>query len=175
VRRALIAVGLVAIVGVIVYWFGVRGNSTAPAEAQAPRVVAQIGSGKQVILVGSDGHLLGSATGKRANQPVLPLKKRPPGDHVRGHVLEEVRILAATPKALRPFVASVKWGKTGIDVQLTSGIAIRFGDQSEADRKWAAAAAMLADPSVTRLSYVDVHAPTRPDVYGEEHELPPVN
>ena len=174
-KRALIAVGLIAIVAVIVYWFGLRGNSPTSAEAQAPRVVAQIGSGKQVILVGSNGHLLGPATGKRANQPVLPLKKRPPGDHVRGRVLEEVRILAATPKALRPYVASTKWGKTGIDVALTSGIEIRFGDQSEANRKWAAAAAMLADPSVTLLSYVDVHAPTRPSVKGEEHELPTVN
>jgi cell division septal protein FtsQ len=177
-RRALIAVGLVAIVAVLVYWFGLRSNSTAPAEAQAPRVVAQIGSGKRVVLVGSDGHLLGSATGKRANQPVLPLKKRPPGNHVRGRVLEEVRILAATPKALRPYIASVAWGKTGIDVELTSGIEIRFGDQSEANRKWASAATVLADPSVTMLSYVDVHAPTRPSVKtiaGKEHELPPVN
>lgn len=174
-RRALFVVGLLGIVAVLVYWFGLRSNSTTTAEAQAPRVVAQIGSGKRVILVGSDGHLLGSATGKRANQPVLPLKKRPPGSHVRGHVLEEVRILAATPKALRPYVGSVAWGKTGIDVALTSGIEIRFGDQSEANRKWAAAAAMLADPSVTLLSYVDVHAPTRPTTRGTEHELPPVN
>jgi cell division septal protein FtsQ len=175
VRRALIAVGLVGIVAVLVYWFGLRGNSTTSAEAQAPRVVAQIGSGKQVVLVGSNGELLGSASGKKANQPVLPLKKRPPGDRVRGHVLEEVRLLAAAPKPLRPYVASVAWGKTGADVTLTSGIEIRFGDQSEANAKWAAAAAVLADPSVTLLSYVDVHSPTRPSYQGEEHELPPVN
>ena len=95
---------------------------------------------------------------------MLPLKKLPPGKRVRGHVLEEVRILAAAPKALRPYIAATNWGKTGADVEFTSGIVVRFGDQSEAVRKWKSAAAVLADPSVTLLSYVDVHAPTRPEV-----------
>ncbi len=57
----------------------------------------------------------------------------------------------------------------------TSGIEIRFGDDREATRKWKAAAAMLADPSVTLLSYVDVTAPTRPSTGGEGHELPPAS
>ena len=43
---------------------------------------------------------------------MLPLKKIPPGKRVRGHVLEEVRILAAAPNALRPYIAATKWGKT---------------------------------------------------------------
>jgi cell division septal protein FtsQ len=172
-----IALGLVAlaVVGVAVYWFALRGSSTTDAEAQQVRVVAQIGNGKRVVLVTDDGELFGSATGAKADQPVLPLKKLPPGKRVRGHVLEEVRILAAAPKALRPYIAATKWAKTGAEVELTSGIFIRFGDQSEAARKWEAAAAVLADPSVTLLSYVDVHAPTRPEVGGEGHELPPPN
>ena len=174
-RRALLALLALAIVAVAVYWFGLRGSSTPEADAQQVRVVAQIGNGKRVVLVSDDGTLLGSATGKKADQPVLPLKKMPPGKRVRGHVLEEVRILAAAPEALRPYISATKWGETGAEAELNSGIFIRFGDQSEAVRKWKSAAAVLADPSVTLLSYVDVHAPTRPDVGGEGHELPPPN
>lgn len=175
VKRIGLALAVLAVVAVAVYWFALRGPSTPDADAQSVRVVAQIGNGKRVVLVSDDGTLLGSATGKKASQPVLPLKKVPPGKHVRGHVLEEVRILAAAPKPLRPYIAATSWGKTGAEVELTSGILIRFGDQSEAVRKWKSAAAVLADPSVTLLSYVDVHAPTRPEVGPGEHELPPPN
>jgi cell division septal protein FtsQ len=175
IRPIVLTVVALAVVGVAVYWFALRGSSTPDAEAQQVRVVAQIGNGKRVVLVTGDGKLFGMATGKKADQPVLPLKKLPPGKRVRGHILEEVRILAAAPKPLRPYIAATKWGKTGAEVELTSGILIRFGDQSEAVRKWKSAAAVLADPSVTLLSYVDVHAPTRPEVGPGEHELPPPN
>jgi cell division septal protein FtsQ len=175
IRPIALTVVALAVVAVAVYWFGLRGSSTPEADAQQVRVVAQIGNGKRVVLVSDDGTLLGSATGAKADQPVLPLKKLPPGKRVRGHVLEEVRILAAAPKPLRPYIAATKWGKTGAEVEFTSGIFVRFGDQSEAVRKWKSAAAVLADPSVTLLSYVDVHAPTRPEVGPGEHELPPPN
>lgn len=175
IRPIALSLVALAVVAVAVYWFGLRGSSTPEADARQVRVVAQIGNGKRVVLVSDDGTLLGSATGKKADQPVLPLKKLPPGKRVRGHVLEEVRLLAAAPKPLRPYIAATKWGKSGAEVELTSGIFIRFGDQSEAVRKWESAAALLADPSVTLLSYVDVHAPTRPEVGPGEIELPPPN
>jgi cell division septal protein FtsQ len=174
VRRIGLALVAVAIVAVAVYWFALRDSSTTTASAEPTRVVAQIGEGKRVILVASDGRLMGAASGKAKDQlPVLPLKKRPKGDRVKGHVLEEVAILAAAPAALRHYLAGTNYGKTGVDVETTSGIEIRFGDDRGAGKKWKAAAAMLADPSVTLLSYVDVHAPNRPTVGGKEHELPP--
>ena len=173
-RRALIALCVLAVIGGAVYIFALRGSSTTPAQAQPTRAVAQIGEGKRVLLVGADGELLGGSTTKgKTALPVLPMKQPPPGNRVRGHVLEEVRIVAAAPQALRPYLAKAQLGKSGIDVVLDSGIEIRFGDQSEAPRKWKAAATVLADPSVTLLSYVDVHAPTRPSVGGEGVELPP--
>jgi hypothetical protein len=173
VRRVALGLVGVAILAVAVSWFALRGSSTPTAEAKPARPVAQIGNGKKVVVVGSDGHLLGAYSTKKASLPVLPLKKRPTGDQVRGHVLEEVRVLAAAPKPLRRYVAATKYGESGIAVERESGIEIRFGDQSEAARKWKAAAAVLADPSVTLLSYVDVQAPTRPSKGGEAHELPP--
>jgi cell division septal protein FtsQ len=172
-RRVALVLAVLAIVAVAVYWFALRGSSTPTAEAKPPRVVAQIGEGKRVIVVGDDGKLLGAKSTKNGHLPVLPVKKPPAGDHVKGHVLEEVHVIAAAPKALRAYVARTGFGETGVDVELTSGIEIRFGDDHEAGRKWKAAAAVLADPSVTLLSYVDVHSPTHPSVGGEEHELPP--
>jgi hypothetical protein len=195
VKRIGLALVAVAVVAVAVYWFALRDSSTTTAKAEPVRAVAQIGEGKRVILVGSDGRLLGSTSGESEAKskgpgkskdagkaeghsdqlPVLPLKERPKGDRVKGHVLEQVHVIAAAPKALRHYIAATNYGKTGVDVEFTSGIEIRFGEDRGAEKKWKAAAAVLADPSVTMLSYVDVHAPTRPTVYGEEHELPPAS
>jgi hypothetical protein len=171
-----LAVLVLAVAAVAVYWFALRGSSTTTAKAEPVRPVAQIGEGKRVLVVAGDGRIVGTASGKSKEQlPVLPLKERPRGDRVRGHVREQVDILAAAPQALRRYVARTSYGKTGVDVEFTSGIEIRFGDDRGAERKWKAAAALLADPSVTLLSYVDVHAPTRPTVGGEGHELPPAS
>lgn len=178
-RKIALAVIVLAVVGVAVYWFALRDSSTTTATAAPVRAVAQIGEGKQVLVVGSDGRLLGTASEKKGQKkdqlPVLPLKERPKGDRVKGHVLEQVHVIAAAPKALRPYILRTEYGKTGVDVEFNSGIQIRFGDDDGAQKKWKAAAAVLADPSVTMLSYVDVHAPTRPTVFGEEHELPPAS
>lgn len=172
-RRVALAIVVVAITAVAVYWFALRDSRAPTASTEPSRPVAQIGEGKQVLIVAADGKVIGSAAGKSSNLPVLPLKGRPKGDRVRGHVREQVKVLAAAPKAIRRFVVSTSYGKTGVDVETSSGIEIRFGDDRGAEKKWKAAAAVLADPSVTVLSYVDVHAPTRPTVGGEKHELPP--
>jgi cell division septal protein FtsQ len=173
-KRIALALVAVAIVGVAVYWFALRDSSTTTASAEPNRAVAQIGEGKRVIVVGADGRVLGSTSAKSKQKlPVLSAKEAPKGDRVKGHVREEVLILAAAPKPLRRYIAAADYGKTGVDVEFISGIEIRFGDSRQAEKKWKAAAAVLADPSVTKLSYVDVHAPTRPALKGEEHELPP--
>src|ERR1700742_3992288 len=69
---------------------------------------------------------------------VLALKKRPQGDRVKGHVLEEVHVIAAAPAAIRRYVAAAKYGKTGVALETTTGIELRFGDDREAARKWEA-------------------------------------
>jgi hypothetical protein len=74
---------------------------------------------------------------------------------------------------LRPYVESTYYGESGVDVNLTSGIELRFGNATQAVRKWKAAAAVLADSSITTLDYVDLHAPSRPSVGGSGHTLPP--
>jgi cell division septal protein FtsQ len=173
VRRVALALVVVAIAAVAVYWFALRDSATPTASTESSRPVAQIGEGKQVLIVAADGKVIGTASGKSSHLPVLPLKERPKGDRVRGHVREQVNVLAAAPRAFRRSLARVEYGEAGVDVEFTSGIEIRFGDDRGVRKKWKAAAAVLADPSVTVLSYVDVHAPTRPTVGGEKHELPP--
>lgn len=186
VRRALLLLVVAAIAAGGIYWFALRGSSTPAAEAKAPTPVAQIGEGKTVIMVGDDGRILGTRTtdantnkeggGKQQKHlVVLALKQRPKGDRVKGHVLEEVHLIAAAPAAIRRYIAGAKYGETGVILTTTTGIEIRFGDDREATRKWEAAAGVLADPSVTLLSYVDVTAPTHPAVGGEDHELPAHN
>jgi hypothetical protein len=184
VRRALLAVAVVAIAALAVYWFALRDSSTTTAEAKPTTPVAQIGEGKTVIMVGDDGRILGTRTadsnkkggGKQQKHLVLlPVKQKPKGDRVKGHVLEEVHVIAAAPAAIRRYIAGAKYEETGVALETTTGIEIRFGDDREASRKWEAAAEVLADPSVTLLSYVDVTAPTHPVVGGEDHELPPAN
>jgi hypothetical protein len=189
VRRVLLILIVVVIAaGAGVYWFAMRGSSTPTAEAKAPTPVAQIGEGKTVIVVGDDGRLLGTRTAADSNDSnqkgggkqqkhlvLLPLKQRPKGDRVKGHVLEEVHLIAAAPPAIRRYIADARYGETGVILTTTTGIEVRFGDDREAMRKWEAAAAILADPSVTLLSYVDVTAPTHPAVGGEDHELPAGN
>ncbi|HTT95957.1 MAG TPA: cell division protein FtsQ/DivIB [Solirubrobacterales bacterium] len=183
-KRALILLAVAALAAVGVYWFALRGSATPTAEARPTTPVAQIGEGKTVILVGDDGRILGTRTtdankqgGGRAQRHlvVLPLTKRPKGDRVKGHVLEEVHVIAATPAAIRRYIASAKYGETGVALETDTGIEIRFGDDREATRKWEAAAQVLADPSVTLLSYVDVTAPSHPAIGGEGHELPARN
>ena len=83
-------------------------------------------------------------------------------------------MLGATPAALRPYVEGSYFGESGVDVNLTSGIELRFGNATQAARKWQAAAAVLADPAVTALDYVDLHAPGRPAIGGSGHTLPPL-
>lgn len=185
-RKVLLLLVVAAIAAGGIYWFALRSSSTPTAEAKPTTPVAQIGEGKTVIMVGDDGRILGTRTTgadskkkggakRQRHLVVLALKQRPKGDRVKGHVLEEVHLIAAAPPAIRRYIAAAKYGETGVVLETTTGIEIRFGDDREATRKWEAAAEVLADPSVTLLSYVDVTAPTHPAVGGEDHELPAAN
>ncbi|HET9677948.1 MAG TPA: hypothetical protein VFP21_10645 [Solirubrobacterales bacterium] len=173
--RARVAVGAVVLVfvAIAVYWFALR-QETAEPTVLVPQLAATIGEGEEAIGVASDGALVGwLPLPEEPPLPRLPLSEPPKGGRVKGSVLEQVRVLAAVPDPLRPYVESSYYGESGVDVNLTTGIELRFGDASQATRKWQDAAAVLADPSVTALDYVDLHAPGHPSYGGSEHELPP--
>lgn len=172
--RRLIAALLVALVAAVgVYWFGVRVGTAEP-RVQVPKLAAAIGEGSEAVGVAGNGTVVRwLPLPEDPPLPQLPLDEVPEGGRLRGPALEQVRVLAAVPDALRPYVEGSFFGESGVDVNLTTGIELRFGDAGQARRKWRAAAAVLADPEVTALDYVDLHAPARPAYEGSEHELPP--
>lgn len=158
---------------VAVYWFGFRQASVEPT-VQVPRLAAAIGEGEDAVgIAGNGAAVRWLPPPEDPPLPRLPLDEVPKGGRVRGPALEQVRVLAAAPDQLRPYVESSYFGESGVDVTLTTGVELRFGDASQARRKWRAAAAVLADPSVTALDYVDLHAPNRPSYDGSEYEFPP--
>ncbi|MGN6215670.1 MAG: cell division protein FtsQ/DivIB [Solirubrobacterales bacterium] len=174
--RVRLAAGVlvVLLVVVAVYWFAFRQETAAPT-VLVPQLAAQIGSGKGAVGVSADGAIVRwLPLPEEPPLPKLSLEEPPKGGRVKGPALEQVRVLAAVPDELRPYVEGSKFGQSGVDVNLTTGIELRFGDATQASRKWRAAAAILADPSITALDYVDLAAPRHPSYGGTEHELPAV-
>ncbi len=171
-RRLLAAAAIMLVAAIAIWWLAIR-DKTVAATIQVPRLAAQIGDGEDAVPVSSDGAVIRwGYRPEHLHLPALPLSKPPKSGQLHGPALEQAEVLGAVPPALRRFVASSRYGESGVDVELTSGIELRFGDSSQAVRKWEAAAAVLADRSVITLSYVDLHAPSRPAVGGEGHSLP---
>jgi hypothetical protein len=178
VKRALAALVVVIVLAVAVYWFFLRSDdSTEPAPtATPPHPVARIGEGSKAVAVDQRGNVAPKLKlPKKPKLPLLPLKAPPKGGRVKGPVLEEVEVLDAAPPALSPYLVATSFDEKegGVTVETTAGIELRFGDAAAAKKKWAAAAAILADRTITALDYVDLQAPSKPAFGGEGHELPP--
>lgn len=151
------------------------GDKTVAVHLVSSRPVAMIGSGEDAVAVADDGTVLAwFPVPKDSDLPQLPLGSAPKGPRVQGPVLEQVRVLAATPPALRPYIEGSYFGETGVEIELVSGIELLFGHSVDASRKWRAAAAVLADPTITALDSVDLSAPGRASVSGSGHTLPPL-
>jgi cell division septal protein FtsQ len=174
VRRWLAAIALVVVALLAAYFLLIRDTVVTPT-VHSPQLTATIGSGEDAVGVSSSGQVVRFLpVPDEPPLPQLPLSEVPKGGRLKGPVLEQAKILGAAPAALRPYLARSYLGESGIDIELTSGIELGFGDASLTDRKWKAAAATLADPSITALDYVDLHAPTHPAVSGSGHTLPTV-
>lgn len=173
-RKRLWLGGAVALLLVALLYVFIGRDSTLEPRLVSSQPVAAIGSGNGAVAVAEDGTVLAwFPPGEDVRLPELPISSAPKGDRVQGSVLEQVHVLAAAPAALRPYVAATRFGESGVEVELTSGIELRFGNSVDAKRKWRAAATVLADPEITALDYVDLRAPGRPAAYGSGHELPP--
>ena len=150
------------------------GNSLVEPHLAASQPTAVIGSGSEAVAVAADGTLLRwYPVPETTSLPRLPLSEAPESGRLRGPALQQARVLGAAPPALRRYVERTYYGESGVDVVLDGGIELRFGDDTQAARKWKAAAAVLADPELEAVDYVDLHAPGRPATYGSGHSLPP--
>ncbi len=173
-RRVGVIALAVVLVAAALYLLVLRDKTVSPT-VTVPRPVAAIGVGSGAVGVDSSGRVLSTMPAPEdGSLPLLPATEPPKSGRVAGPLLQQVRILAAAPAALRPYLANTSYGEQGVSVELGSGIEIRFGDATEAERKWRAAAAVLADPTTEAVDYIDVQAPQRPAVYGSGHVLPPV-
>jgi hypothetical protein len=165
---------ILLVIAVAFVWQRFFGDDVVLGTVRVPAPVATIGSGADAVGVAAGGEVVAWwPLEEGAALPELPLNEAPQGNRLRGPALEQVRVLAAAPPALRPYLASSRYGESGVDVETTAGIELRFGDASQASRKWKAVAAVLADPEIEALDYVDVHAPARPAIGGSGHTLPP--
>jgi cell division protein FtsQ len=130
-----------------------------------PRLVVR-GGGREVP-VGSDGTLLAGVAVPDEDLPVLELDQVPAAGTLGGEPLEQALIVGAAPEPLLPLIEEVDHSSDyGVEVTLRGDIPVRFGSSAGAAQKWAAAAAVLADPKLDTLSYVDVRVPERPAAGG---------
>jgi hypothetical protein len=170
--RVIVAIAVVLVAVAAAYWFGIRAGSAEP-QVMVPKLAAMIGEGDEAAGVAGDGAVVRWLPLPEDPQlPQLPLEEAPKGGRVKGTALEQVQVLAAVPDALRPYLARSYFGENGVAVELTTGIEIYFGDAGQVRQKWRAAAAILADPEVTALDYVNVISPKRATYEGSGHELP---
>jgi len=170
-RRLLLLVAIVVAAGAV-YMFALR-DTIVEAGVVVPDATAVIGMGAEAVGVGPDGGILDwQPAPEDGALPELPLAAAPKRPRLAGPMLQQARVLGAAPAALRPYLAASFYGESGVDVELRSGIELHFGDASRLPAKWNAAAAVLADPSITALDYVDLQVPGHPAVGGSSHALP---
>jgi cell division septal protein FtsQ len=134
---------------------------TIDVESRTPAGWVDAGGG---TLLAADGTVL--ATGAEQPDGIPEIAGGDPGgDRAGGEELAAARVLGAVPGPLQEQVvkASVDDGH-GVVAELNGGIELRFGSPGNADQKWEAAAAVLADPKLTSATYIDLSVPSRPVV-----------
>ena len=172
-RRLVAALAIVAALAAG-YWFLLRSEKVEPT-LRASEPTSAIGAGSDAVSVSADGRILSWLPAPdEGTLPGLPLAEPPSSGRLAGTLLQQARVLGAAPAELRPYIESSFYGDNGVSVVLAAGVELRFGDASRAAAKWRAAAAVLADPSVNTLDYIDLQVPGRPSIGGSGHTLPAV-
>jgi cell division septal protein FtsQ len=126
------------------------------------------GEDEGALLIASDGTVLGSAGDRIGLLPLIGDGDPPQDGKLNGIALDQAIVLGAAPTELKTYVE--RSGKTpdGVEVTLSNGLVLLFGDPGRASEKWNAAATVIADPDLTDAGYVDLTVPMRPAVGGGE-------
>lgn len=122
------------------------------------------GEGADALLIASDGTVLGSAGDQVDSLPAITEGDPPDGRRLEGVALEQAVVLGAAPPELRSYVDSGEITGKGVEVTLSNGLVLLFGEAVQAARKWRAAATVIADPELSDVGYVDLSVPRRPAV-----------
>lgn len=147
-----------------------------------PVAVLRTGTGKDVP-VGADGLLL---TGLDAPPRIAAMRVDAlPRDFRLSdpRLVGAVEVIAQAPRSLADQVLQITPSSArGIELALRSGPRLVFGSAEDANIKWTAATAALADPAIQGATYIDVTVPDRAvagglgaDSEGDERpgEVPP--
>jgi cell division protein FtsQ len=128
-----------------------------------PALLASDGSHQ--MPVAADGSLLPGVDVGGRDLPVVNVGSLPASGRLGGEGLEEALVAGAAPVPLRALIARMSYSPDyGVVATMHGGIDLRFGTHRQAGPKWEAVAAILADPKLTSLSYVNVRVPGRPAV-----------
>jgi cell division protein FtsQ len=129
--------------------------------------VGAVAAGDQRVPVAADGTVM--RTTPSAGLPEIAAKGLPGGARATDpRVRRAIAVLAAAPPALRARVERVYVGPRGLTLPLRDGPTLYFGGSDRLRAKWVAAAAVLADPTSTGATYIDVRVPERPAAGGLE-------
>ncbi len=123
---------------------------------------AIFGEDEQALLIASDGTVLGSPGGLVEQLPSITEGDPPEDGRLEGIALDQAIVLGATPPELRSYVDRSEVTGNGVEVTLSNGLILLFGDPVQTTKKWKAAAAVIADPELTDVGYVDLSVPRRP-------------
>ena len=129
--------------------------------------VLSASDGGPPVPVAADGTLLYGVEAPEGSLPELKVESLPVKGKLSGEPLELTQVAGAAPEPLRPLVDDLSVSaKDGIEVTLEGGIPVKFGEPDRAEAKWDAVAAVLANPQVKTLTYLDVRVPERPSIGG---------
>ena len=129
--------------------------------------VGTVVAGDQRVPVAADGTLM--RTTPSGGLPEIPAKALPGGSHAgEPGVRRALRVLAAAPSALRARVTRIYMGEHGLTLPLRNGPTLYLGGSERLAAKWVAVATVLADPTSTGATYLDVRLPERPAAGGLE-------
>jgi cell division protein FtsQ len=123
-------------------------------------------AGDSAMPVAADGILLPDVDADRHRLPTIDAAAGEDAQALDETGRAQAAVLGAAPEALVAEVDSAAYTPDGVEVELSGGISLLFGDASRAAAKWAAAARILADPGLNALDYIDLRVPDRPAVGG---------
>jgi cell division septal protein FtsQ len=146
-------------------------NGLAISVEERPPVLLAT-AGDQTLPVAGDGSVLPGVDVKGEPLPAIEVDELPAQGRLTGDALEIAAVMGAAPEPLRELVEEVSiGGEEGVQVTLRGDVPLYFGGSDDAAAKWSAAAAVLADPKIDTLTYVDLRVAERPAVGGA---APPV-